>query len=322
MSKAKKFSWIVGPKSLLSLIGAEYELLRKAGGNVMLKFYTASATIVLIAFTSMVSIVYLVELMFHSRIAEVILSILITGLFILMYIFLILTISNNAGRKTIFSIANITRFGFVIFMAMMIAKPLELYIFREPLREELQAYKENSKNDHAGKIKSQFSEEILSCERKLQYYRKNNTGKIFDEDIGRLDSIVATLKAKESKLISAAYAMIDKSDYFIQQLRLLHVNHPSTWGITALLVLVFLLPGYLIFSISRDNTYYPLKEEYEKRIVSREYLAFTNKYTQIFQTRHGIEKVYYTRYEDPPFNTVRKPAPVYEASDAFFERYS
>jgi hypothetical protein len=322
MASARKFSWMVSPKSLTSLIGAEHDLLRKAGLNVLIKFYIASVSILMISFVSVLSIVYIVELMFHSTIAELILSLLITGLFILMYVFLILTISNNINGRAVFSISNITRIGFVVFMAVMISKPIELYFFRLNVHEGLSKYKEHVKAEIVNKIKSRFSQDIFSLETKLQFYHSNNQNHVFDELITKLRGQINTFKEKEAQLVLAAYNEINRADYVIQQLRILHSFRPWTWGITSLLVILFLMPGYLIYSLSRDNTYYSLKEDYEKRIVSSEYQAFCKKYTEIFISKYGIERVFYTKYEDPPFNTKLEQPPEYKSAENFFERYS
>lgn len=322
MARERKFIWKAGPKSLISLIGVEHELLRKAGQSVLLRFYTASVIIVGIAILSIVSVFYLVELMFHNSMAEVVLSILLTGLFILMYIFLILTISNNAGRKASFSISNVTRIGFIMFMAAMLSKPVELFIFQKSINMKLEEFRARVESDHSDKIRSQYSAEMALLEKKLDYYESNNLEKSFDDQIAGLQSKINRCMSQQNQLIRKTKEKLRKSDFVIQQMKILHSDHPWTWGFTILVVFLYLLPGYLIFSISMDDSYYPIKEKYEKEIISREYWVFLKKYSEIFSGKFGLNVEYYSKFEDPPFNTRLKSPPLYNTGTAFFERFA
>ena len=322
MARERKHIWKAGPKSLINLVGVEHTLLRKAGRKVLLRFYTAALVIIGIAFFSIVSVFYLVELMFHNRVAEVLLSVLLTALFILMYIFLILTISNNAGGRAVFSISNITRTGFVIFMAAMLSKPVELLIFRKSINRKLGEFREQVKSDHSNKIRVQYSREMALLERKLDNYESINGERNFDEQIASLHTKIDRCTREQNELIRKTVEKVERADFVIQQLKILHKDHPWTWIFTLLVVLVYLLPGYLIFSISMDQSYYPIKEEYERKIISREYGVFLKKYSEIFSTRFGIQVEFYTKYEDPPFNTRRKSPPAYSTSTTFFERFA
>lgn len=322
MARKRKHIWKAGPKSLINLVGVEHALLRKAGSKVLLRFYTAAVVIIGIAIFSIVSVFYLVELMFHNRVAEVLLSILLTALFILMYIFLILTISNNAGGRAVFSISNITRIGFVIFMAAMLSKPFELLIFRKSINLKLEEFREQVKSDHSNKIQLQYSGEMELLGKKLDYYESINETRNFDEQITGLHTKIDRCTSEQKELIRKTIEKVDRADFVIQQLKILHSDHPRTWIFTILVVLLYLLPGYLIFSISMDDSYYPIKDEYERKIISREYGAFLKKYSEIFSSRFGVQTEFYTNYEDPPFNTRRKSPPAYSTSTTFFERFA
>ena len=141
MSRQNKFSWMVKPKGFIKLLGGEYDLMQKAGGTVLFKFYLSSVIILFIAFVSFVSIVYAIELLFHAIIVEVLLSTFLSLLFLLLFIFIVNTFTKDARQRKLLNLSNITRLGFVMFIGFIISKPIEAFLYRHTIETDIVQHK-------------------------------------------------------------------------------------------------------------------------------------------------------------------------------------
>jgi hypothetical protein len=51
------------------------------------------------------------------------------------------------------------------------------------------------------------------------------------------------------------------------------------------------------------------------------YIIFTRKYSALFANDFGLVLHFYTKYKDPPFNTIQKEDYKHKSSNDFFEKY-
>lgn len=309
-----------GSRNFTRLVGAEYHLLQQAGGKVLMTFYFSASVILLIAILSFLSIRYAIELLFHNPIVEVSLSVFLSLLFVVMYIFLLNTFTESGKKHEKFSMSNVIRTGFVIFMAFMISKPVEVYLFDTSLTRKVGDYKSRLYAEHIKKIDVLYVADMGLLLKKRNYYDNLNASHVFDEQINLIDRKLNLLQEKKEKLVDASKARIERADYFVYRVRQVSENI-SAWLICLLVTVLFLLPGYLVYLIATQGEYFKIKKSYEERIVLKDYRKFLKDYKELFWNKHGCEIEIFSNYEDPPFNSRLKEAVRYESSTEFYKKY-
>lgn len=331
MRGTKKFTWLISPKSFIQLIGAEYDILRRSGSGSVVRFYIAAVFIVMILLLSWLSIFYATELLFHSYLLEVFLSVFISLLFVFIYIFLINTFSkpifkrlktSTSGR--LITLSNIIRIGFVIFMAFLISKPVEIFIYKKQLNTQIESYRKHVLGEYTASLKKLNEKDIsrLSTQREFleNLVNKDPTG-LIRQDINNLSGRIAQIQQAERADLGKAEQRTLRSNYLLQRVKLAS-RKPIAWLICLGLVCLFLSPGYLIYSISANDAYYELKKKSEIKLVMEEFRAFEKMYSAIFLESYGIKLSYYSKYEDPPLNTRLKPTPAFGTQQDFLKQYS
>lgn len=307
------------PGSFIRMLGAEYELLKKSGGNVLRKFYLATCLIVFIAIVSFFSIVYAIELLFHDVVVEILLSSFLSGLLVLMYIFLINTFSATSADNHI-NLSNITRTVFIVFMAFMLSKPIESFVFREQFNHRVLSYKEELLNNHTRQIDRLFNADRKLIEKELQRYTSMNGMIDFSREIELLTHELSTLGERREALLNISKNRIYKSDYFLYRVKL-SSESVMCWLICLVVIILYILPGFLIYSLSHSNDYHKLKDEYEKRFIRRDYNRFAQLYAEIFLKKYGTVTSVYSIFEDPPFNSLRKKEQEYQPASEFYKKF-
>jgi hypothetical protein len=318
----KHFSWLVAPKGFISLIGAEYDLLSKAGFNVLAKFYTSSVIIVAILIISFLSIHYAIDLLFHMEIIELALSIFLSILFVFLYIFLLNTFTkkNTNAETNVFNLSNVIRIGFVAFIGYMISMPVNLYLFRNNLETEVAVHKQEVLSTHQQKIDALYAADLSRLIQRKSFFQ-NVSSNIPNNDLKWLNQNILELNEKKSRIMAVATNRVENSSFFIYRINLLSEVHKLSFLISIIIVGLFLLPGAIIYSISKNDEYYKLKSEYDSSIILNAYKAFTKEYSFIFLQKYNLRITVYSVYEDPPFNTKRKQDNMYQIESDFFKKY-
>lgn len=322
MSRHSNFSWMIKPKGFIKLLGGEYDLMQKAGGSVLFKFYLSSVIILLIAVISFLSIYYAIELLFDVMIVEVLLSLFLSSLFVLLFIFIVNTFTKDAKLRKLINLSNITRLGFVMFIGFIISKPVEAFLYRHAIKADVESHKAQLIKDHSLKISMLFAHDLGKLANEKAKYISLNAGGGFDADISQIDQQAALINEKKKDLAATSAFRIGQGAYFIYRIRTISGKYPGAWAITLAVVLLFLAPVFLIYSISSDEEYFKRKNAQERRIVEKAYTAFTQKYSEIFLAVYNINLEFYSKYEDPPFNTLLKKPPDCRSANDFHERYA
>lgn len=333
MSK-ERYTWLIKRKNFIQLIGAEYHLLKKSGSNSIWKFYIAAVLILLILLLTICSIFYATEMLFHIPQIEVLLAGFISFLFVFIYIFLLNTFSKQVladkkDKKGIswwekIRLANVLRMGFVAFMAFLIAKPVEVFVFREQLEPKVEEYKSSMFNSYRKKIESINDPDIHKIQHALSFYKIQSlkyTSSAINDQIKNLDNQLSEILSNQASNLTVAKQRIENSDYLI--FRIQAVSHYAlSWLICVIVILLFLIPGSLIYSISTNDIYYKLKQDWERRLISEEHIAFCKWYTAIFKDKFNLDRTCYSVFEDPPFNERRKAQPSFQIQSDFIKKFS
>jgi hypothetical protein len=321
----KKFSWMVSRQSLVSLLGAEYRLMQESGGNVLKKFYWSAVLILLIMLVSMCSIFYAVDLLVHNRTVEIVLSLFISLLFILMYVFLLNTFTkeNLSAANRLMNLSNMARIGFVIFIGFIISKPVEIYLLQHKMKQSVADHRLQLYKNHVKQVDAVYLAEI----NKLRQDSINQHANLLlfatptlQSDIQVIGQKIQRLDMERTQAIDRSAQKINAAKFFIFQVQQVSRSWLA-WLCCVLITGLFVLPGYIIYTMSGDNEYFKKKKEQEINLIINEFSLFSKKYSSLFAEKLSLHKEWYSVYTDPPFNTTRPTAPETKMQQSFFEKY-
>lgn len=324
--------WKTSPRSFISLLGTEYDLLVEAGSTSIMRFLTASLLILLVAILTFGSVFYAMEMIFHHPYVEWLMAIFISGLFITIYIFLINTFSKKGqvkekhigswkGRLTL---ANSIRTGFILFIAFLIAYPLEVLMFSATVDLKVDMYKSSLIENHNAKVHELYNKESNVIKQKLQEFRdlwSQYPTVDLQKPMEELEKKSIEISDREQRDFAAVNAKVQQSDFLLYRIQLVS-RYPYCWLITLAVMAIFFLPGYLIYSIASDDAYYRLKAERDKEMITEQYASAREWYGGIFKESCGVQTTLYSIYTDPPFNSQLPLAVTYEAEKKFIEKFS
>lgn len=321
MSKRSRFSWMISPKSFIRLLGAEYDIMQKAGGKVLLQFYIAAIVVVIASAVCFVSVRYAIEMLFHTKVVEILLSSFFFLLFLFIYVFLINTFTKERSQNSFLNLSNITRAGFVLFMGFIMSKPLEVYYYSDRLDADVIKYQHKLKDEHTKRIEALFADDINNLEKLKLKYEQLNVGHSFDNAIQELSNKLHFLQEKMTNTIINSDSGIEGGSFFTYRVKRVCQYYPFSWVICLLVLCLFFLPTLLIYSISSDDIYFKMKKTYEKELILTTYQAFEERYVAFFWDKYQLRRSFYSKYEDAPFNTILKKGPFYKKATDFFTKY-
>ncbi|MET0464075.1 MAG: DUF4407 domain-containing protein [Chitinophagaceae bacterium] len=324
MPDKKHPGWLIRPGILTQLIGGDYPLLMKSSRSVLLKHYLAAVCLLLVTVISIVSIFYGVDLLFHVWYIEVFLSVFIALLFGCIYIFLLNTFSKSVKPKgkANWNSSNVVRFGFVLFMAFLISKPIEVWLFQPALKLPVEKYKRVLLKKYDRKLDSLFirdQEKLQNAVEKLEKQQLLFRSAGTEVQLTALMAEINELRSRKDSYLQVAKNRIGQSSYLLYQIQLISTTWQS-WAICLLMTVLFILPAYLIYSISGNDVYYRMKKDREQRLVLHQYEVFISRYQQLFLEKWNINTAVYTNFIDPPFNTKKKGLPAAVGQAEFLNR--
>ncbi|MGN6803283.1 MAG: DUF4407 domain-containing protein, partial [Ginsengibacter sp.] len=265
---------------ITDLIGVDYSILLKSDKSTARKFRIASQTIVLITLLTFCSLYYAFTLLFGNFYIEVLISLFFAFLFLNIYILLLNTFSkeNLPSRHPWFfiNISNISRIGFVVFMAFIISKPVEIFLFREKLNSRIDSFR-------AGLVQKFLIQNDKLYQKDISVLEKEEASLINEINFGDIhggQELKATkkrlyaLKADKQEAEKQVHSIIYHSNFFIKRVEIANRSFPLSWLICAAVIFIFLLPGYLIYSIPGESKYYQQKHEKDKKLILEYYKKF------------------------------------------------
>lgn len=311
------------PLLLVKLAGGDYRLLLRSGKIVTRKFFQASVCLLTVLFLTIFSVFYGTDLLFHIWQVELLLALFMSALFGCIYLFLMVTLSKSTRQGRLFNLANCVRMGFIVFMAFLISKPVEVFFFSPVLDNKVTAYKASLLSQYENRIDSLRAADRSAAIQAIHALEKQITlypDKAARQDLGNFQHQLLSIEKERTGYVELAAKRIYRSDFLLYRIQQLSRN-PWAWMICLLIVVLFLLPGYLIYSIPLADPYYQLKDEAENTIVREEYENFREQYKEQFKDSWGLIVEPYTCFEDPPFNTIRIQKPPALSNDDFIAHY-
>lgn len=321
MSK-QRYARFWSRRSIVSLIGIDYPILEKSELDNFFKFLIAGFLVLAILLISFCSVFYAFDLMFDMWHAEILLSSFFSLMFFTIYIFLIQTFSKEVFPTTyklkFFNLSNLSRIGFVLMIGFLIAQPIKIFVYRHQLDNDLERYKYELYKKFSKVNSDLYSSDINKLIAEKNTYLLMAKSETLDAEISKIDIDIFKINAQINLANVAANNTISNSNFFIKRIELAGKYSSSSFVVLIVLTLFF-TPILLIYSISGKSKYYALKKANDRNLVEIEYIKFKAKYKAIFKTKYTLFDVdFHEPFNDPPFNTKRKPLPEYLTQEQFF----
>lgn len=334
MKKRERFTWLISPKSFVEMLGAEFELLKRSGSGVLLRFYISALALLAILMISIVSIFYAMEMLFNMLHIELLMAGFVSLLFVFIYVFMLNTFSkeynNSTGQEPGHmklrrrpGLSDVVRIVFIVLMAFFISKPVEVFLFQKQLVGKVNKHKQDILKKYEASVQAINKPDCDHLNESIAFHKGQQSSyptQMLQSLIAKETQDLADLLEKQQNIIVSASRKINESSYFMFQSKLVS-RMGLAWLICLSIVLLFLTPFVLIYTISPDDSYYRFKRMYESRIILEEYRAFHGKYSLLFHRKFHLDIDHYSDFDDPPFNKSRKAKNHYQPQDDFFKIY-
>ncbi|MFD0765257.1 hypothetical protein ACFQZI_10375 [Mucilaginibacter lutimaris] len=307
-------------RTIVSLIGIDYQILTRSGGDNMDKFFLCGLTVICIAIISFLSVFYAFDLMFHKWYAEVLLSGFFSLTFLTIYLLLIQTFSKErlprGYKSSPLTTSNVTRTCFVIMISFLMAQPVRIYFLENRLDQDIERYRIGLFKQFVTRNKQLYQADLQRLKRRaIELSTLADDGAAVSlkaKNDAEITAILATISTDNEK----ALLKINNSDFFLQRIKAAG-RYPVSWLICLLVMIFFGIPVVLILSISGEGRYYLLKKQADHELIESAYLGFKERYSAIFLGRYGKQVAFYEVHTDAPYNWNRIPEPGYGTHEDF-----
>lgn len=309
MSFAQKTFWI--------LSGGDVGILNDCNITTRRHFAWIGFFVLVILVLCFISCLYAFSTLFNSNVTGFMIACFFASVIFNLYLLLQTTISRNflptpldqsKYKKIKKGFAAGIRLSFILFLSVVVAKPLEVILFHGTIVQEMQTFISDEKQKFELSLDKLYSKEEYAIEAEITKLSSNEG--VIERDQERIVQLkkrlyeIENLRQKETTQI---HTLIDGSAYFIQKIRLLSTQHKSSWIITFCFSILFFLPVILKYIVSgKQSEYYHNKGEKEKTFILREYAQFKTLYSQILSKQTGKKLNYSEAWEESPFNTRKK----------------
>lgn len=351
---------------VLRFIGIDINILDYCSAEE--QFYNKAFNVLQILLILIVgaSTYYLFEIIFEITWMSIVLAIFWSFVFYNLYRFILMTTSGKVGEtaneKLALIIPNLFKIFVIGFFAVFISLPIELFINRQyiednlpavldkkiaKVKEEIDIIYETQYKEIDKKIKGMQEELneldtlILQQEAKMKLSESNEEQRQIFKYLNKLHTERALKHEKYKPVIYALSKELSNIDYekeqdlsqyvriikgsnlLLERFELLFTDRAlSGFFLAAFIVILFLLPLlYKLFSL------YKLGYQYEKVINDRNkheilyhYHLFKERYKKITLEVLGAEEEFIERYEDAPFNNIKKTETILKEEKGQFSK--
>ncbi|MDC1222218.1 DUF4407 domain-containing protein [Salibacteraceae bacterium] len=301
-------------KWLWKFSGDDYRIIADCDKSIKVKFALIGAVVLFLILLSLFSIQIAIESLFQSAFIGLLIGVFFAGVLSILYILLLQTLSYNLlphiKPKTIEN-SRWLRYVFIVFIAVIISKPIEYQILKSETIEI-------TNNIKAAQI-AKLTLAILKVEqmRLGQIENRLKSEGLSDDIRNSYLSMQTNIIEERKQSLSKAIDLVNNSRYFIKGLQGLHEKHPLIWGMSMISVFIFLLPILIKLSIPRNSEYIQKKQKMEMAIVDEHYESTKELYTQLFWENHKRFAKLHETHSDSPYNTkkIKKERKVLKQAD-------
>ena len=286
---------------LYSLAAEDAFILKSCEPKVSRYFLLIGLVVLFIYFLCTVSIGLFIYSFINNYFVVFFLTFFISISIINLYIFILHNISpnllpNNATNTSNF-FESLLKLGFLIFLAITISKPIEIFIFKDnaAFQRALEDFKDQKLED----FKINLSE--LYVDRLKYLNEKYDNSRTFNEREQYIKAIENIIENNSQRVDQIALA-IENSFFFIEKTKILFKIKESKY-VTFFISFLFILPWFLKIILRNNNPYYELKKDIEMRMVKEDYVSFIGHKNSLLYRFKDYRFNIPPKYLDPPFNT-------------------
>jgi hypothetical protein len=294
---------------LCTLSGDDFSIIKSCRKDLQSRFMAIGLFVLAIFSLCFVGSYVTFTRLFQNYVIGIPIAVFFSWMITNIYLLLLYTLSKNSfpsvsnkGART-FSLS--IRILFICFIAIVVSKPVETLIYSNQLRKEIEQFRQKQITLYTTSTTEYFDSETANMRSIID--RQQNLG--MDNSATQIQVYEELINKKEEqkqKLIRSMTLLVNRSNYYIESIKILNVSYPSCWIITLVIILIFLIPAYIKNLLGENSAFYEIKGKIERRIVIEEYDIFKGKYSSIFQDNFQMDKSFVEIYIDPPFNTIRK----------------
>lgn len=299
--RLKRYIWI--------LTGDDYNVINKCNKSTKRRFTAIGVLVASIFALCFISCYFAFTKLLQNYWTGIPIGLFFASMITNIYLFLLYTLSKTGfpyiPNKPARYISITIRLVFIAFIAIIVSKPIESFIFSNPLELEIQKFKLEKLERYTKSTNRFFNEEIAVIEDIIAQQKVLNN-KIDKGQLVNYDELIRSKEIERRQLIESMEKLVGKSGYYIQGMLILNTKHPICWAITLIIIALFIYPTYLKIFIHKDSVFYKTKHYIESHLVRYEYELFKEQYSKIFRYNYDVDVQYDEHYTDPPFNTKRK----------------
>ncbi len=286
-------------KLFVRLAGEDYEAYEACSPETQKDLIRIGVLVVVIFVLTFLGITEAFTELFHSAWVGVGIGLFFAWLVSNMYLLLLYTLTRNVllpVEKSIPSkISFNIRLATVAFLGLIVSKPIEHFLFRSTVTDQLVIIKENKFKEIEAGIWDNY---------------KHMTGVVNDQRSQALAN-------KRDADIKEIKALISDNSYYVHGLKLLG-QKSWIWTFTGCTVFLFCLPVFWKRRIPVDSTYYVNKRRQQTGLVTKAFAEFKDQYKAVFENFTKEELVFSEPFSDPPFNLEKKKDDVQSLSEESF----
>lgn len=292
------------------LAGEDKQILRNSETGFQLRFALSGFLIALIFVTAVISYHHTFSQIFDIPNLSWLWGFLFSLMIFNIYKLNLITISANPNRKgTGYIISFFFRICILLLLGLTIIKPIETLLLKKTLEIELAYLKFDEIKQVKAKTAAYFDTAIASNDRELIRIKQQLADGRIKTSLDKIEELEAKkqkLVLDKETLIKDTEKLIDKSSYYVRGLIHLNYKFPWVWLISSGFLLLFLLPLFLKYFISKSSSYDIIRAELNRDIILDEYANLKHQYPLLFQKSIGMRIELEERFEDPPFNLIPK----------------
>jgi hypothetical protein len=291
---------------LWRISSSDYNIIRTCDRSIRNKFRYVGLSVFFVIILCFVSSYYAFAELFNAYIIAIPFAVFFALMIFNIYLLLLTTLERNLvphiSSLQSRSISLVLRIGFILFIAIIISKPIEMIFFEDTVKADITNFKYQKIEDYKTQLTKLHKNEIDEINKDKNRFLNYGNGYI--EEVKQLDAKLNLIQTSIDDQMSKIRTKINRANFFIQGVKLLSNNHRVCWFFTIIICFCFVLPIILKLYISESSPYYQRKAEIEKELISTEYTTFKNEYTLLFKSKMDLDVVYFDgNYTDPPFNT-------------------
>lgn len=218
-----------------------------------------------------------------------------------LYLFILHNISPNLLPNNTTNTSNffesLLKFGFLVFLAIAISKPIEIFTFKDKaaFQRALEDFKDQKSKDFKINLNKLSAERLNVLD---DLYNRSNTNIEREQYKKAIENVIEN----NSQRVDQIALSIEKSFFFIEKTKILS-NIKESKYVTFFISFLFILPWFLKIILRNNNPYYELKKEIEMRMIKEDYVSFVGHKNSLLYRFKDYRLNIPPKYLDPPFNT-------------------